>query len=247
MLSVGLGLGLTAPRGAKGFNPITDLGSDLLAWWDAGYGVSTSGSQVTGWTDRKNGLTVSQALGASRPSFSATGFNGAPCVIFDGLDDRLTAAQPAIIPVGSAASWAFCVVDQVAAADPMNRIFLMWGGTNQDFLLFRRTSGVNRVNAIIGTGSGLVSAAEPTTDFTGRHLVCALVNPTSTSVSVDGGPYTTSTGVPGTTKNTLSIGAFNGSNQQNFQGSIRDIVITNALTAPQLASLTSYLLKRRNI
>jgi len=70
-------------------------------WLDAADAstITESGGAVSEWNDKSgNGRNASQGEVGSRPSYSATGFNGLPGVTFDGANDRmlhgLTAGGP---------------------------------------------------------------------------------------------------------------------------------------------------------
>jgi hypothetical protein len=68
-----------------------NLGSSLVAWWDASYipGL-TGGSSISAWTDRMSGIVASQATGANQPGWSATARNGKPGLTFNGSSTRMT-------------------------------------------------------------------------------------------------------------------------------------------------------------
>jgi hypothetical protein len=58
------------------------LQSQVSLWLDASVtsSLSLSGSSVTQWNSLLGGVNVVQATGANQPVYSATGFNGRPCV-----------------------------------------------------------------------------------------------------------------------------------------------------------------------
>ena len=58
------------------------LQSQVSLWLDASVtsSLSLSGSNVTQWNSLLGGVNVVQATGANQPLYSATGFNGLPCV-----------------------------------------------------------------------------------------------------------------------------------------------------------------------
>lgn len=228
--------------GVRDFSPL-DLGSDLLAWWDASQGVATSGSAVTGWTDRKNGLTVTQALGASRPTFSATDFNGAPCLTFDGADDSL-AMGSSPFPSGADPFEVWVVAQQnTPASDTANRRLLSFGGATSvtRFEIYRQVSGgVNRVTCTAGNGTIAPPCRNDTTVFSSRHLIRAQVTGTQVISTVDNDAPVAVSVVPALGSASLAIGSPN-----NFGGLLRDILVTKALSAGQAASLQSILMSRR--
>ncbi len=75
-----------------------NLGSALVAWWDAGNTANIVFSpNIQTWTDRQSGI-VATASGA-QPGWSATARNGKPGLTFDGATQRMT-FTPAF-PVGA--------------------------------------------------------------------------------------------------------------------------------------------------
>lgn len=60
-----------------------DLGS-TLAWWDAEYGITQSGAQVTRWVDRVGGLALTQDAASAQPEFAVNARNGKAGVVFGG-------------------------------------------------------------------------------------------------------------------------------------------------------------------
>lgn len=63
-------------------SPVQHLDAQTITGVDNGNTFST-------WTARL-GSNVTQATGTKRPTYQATGFNGLPCVRFDGTDDEQT-------------------------------------------------------------------------------------------------------------------------------------------------------------
>lgn len=67
------------PAGATPFNPLS-LAS-LLLWLEPSTGVTTSGSDVTQWTDQKSAVPFTP--GANKPVVNAAGFNGRQSIYSD--------------------------------------------------------------------------------------------------------------------------------------------------------------------
>lgn len=240
---------LGIPAVIEGYFSPLDLGADLLAWWDASQGVALNGAKVSAWTDRKNGLVAAQATDAARPTLGASAFNNVPGITFDGADDFLTITPvPASIPVGAVGSWIYAVLSQDAlAADATNRYIASYGAGTNDSRHFRRTvSGSNRLNAITGTGAGIVSITEATVDFSGRKLAIAKFDPTTVAAAVDASADTSSAAVPATASTLFNIGASPGGTLFG-QMVLRDLIVTKPLSAPNEAALETYLLARRRI
>lgn len=130
-LSLGLRPGLGAGLGS-GFNPLS-LGEALHDLWDVERPgtVSLSSSTVTEWRSVKQGLAAVQAVGASRPIWSADGLNGRPCLMFDGADDELVFGGVGTFPVAGAPGEIWMLVRQEAGvADTSSRYAFAYGGAS---------------------------------------------------------------------------------------------------------------------
>lgn len=168
-----------------------DLGASLYAWWDASRAdlITQSGGLVSSWKDSVAGYDAVQAVGASKPTYSATGFNGFAVVSADGVDDELTVTGvPAAIPTGAnpvCEEW--YLVDQPLAAgtDSANRNLGSYGGaaSGSTRRVQRATpSGVNRARAIDG-GNNLNNTG---VNFTDRHVIRVVANGSTINIEVDG-------------------------------------------------------------
>ena len=65
--------------------------SNLIAWWDASEGVTTSSGFVSNWFDKIGSKDAAQSNSSYRPlySSSSSNLNSNPSIIFDGLNDYL--------------------------------------------------------------------------------------------------------------------------------------------------------------
>ena len=234
-------------------SPITILGDDLLAWWtaDDANTVTLVGSAVSAWRDKKNGYELTQSLGAARPAYSATSFNGKPGLSFDGVDDRLSEESVFSFPIGSAGGEIWGVIQQnAAAADAGTKVMLSYGGSSS---AVRRgagriaASGVNRGQVDVGNGSVVSGANNLLVDLSGRHVLRGKIEPTVCSVDVDTTPAASSTSViPATGTVRTRIGAISNTSASNFwNGLMRDVIVTQPLSAGKASDLLSYLLARR--
>ena len=138
------------------FSPL-DLGPGVvLAWWSADRDdtfTRTGGSPIVSWRDCVGGLTLTQSVSGSRPTWSANSFGGAPCVVFDGTDDELTLeAQPFPSAAGPVEMWA--VASQAAlAGDSSTRQLFGYGGTsNATRRALARATGVTESISSAGVG-----------------------------------------------------------------------------------------------
>lgn len=241
---------IVGPAGPQSWNPFL-LGSVLIAWWDSSQGVSLSGSNVTAWADRKGGYSAVQGTGASQPLWSATSFNGAPGITFDGSDDELTLASvPFATSANTSEIYAVCQQDGLAADTGTRHVFSYGGtaGASRRALVRRVASGVNRGASEVGDGASGIVTTITGVDFSTRHLVGAIITGTTTSTFVDSSANTDTSTIPATGTTRTRIGSNNSNTAGNFwNGKIRDIVVTSALTTEQRTALKTFLLSRRNL
>lgn len=231
------------------------LGALLLGAWDAERSdlITTAGSAVSSWRDVVAGYDASQAVGASRPAYSATSFNGRPGITFDGSDDELTFAGVGAFPVGASAGEIWSLADQTAlVADTTNRdLFAYGGGTFPTSRVIRRIvlSGVNRARAITGDGAASQNTTNTLVDFSGRQIVRAIVGATQTRINVSGQEDPTPTAVvPATGSVRTRIGASPlGTAAFFYQGVINYVAITGPLTDAQSAQMIQFLKSRGGI
>ena len=242
-MQMGMG-GRSQAEGSGGWSPF-NLGSKLLEWWDSSSGVNLSGSNVTSWVGKKSGYTVAQGTGASQPTYSATSFNGAPGLTFDGTDDYLElASQP--FPSGAAPSeiWGVCQQNALSG-DATARILCGYGG---DSSVFRRGVGRasgNVVSAASGNGA-IVPTSGTSTIFTGRVMVRGIFSATAVTGQVNATVDASSPSVPATGTSRVRIGAIsNAAAGSYWNGLMRDVIVTGLLSAEEEANLQTFLLNRR--
>jgi hypothetical protein len=252
-MRLGLGLGLTdgavlVSRGPTGF-----LGSSLLAYWDAeaSSSLTLSANSVTTWTDTVAGYAPTQSVSGSKPTYSATGFNGRPGITFDGTDDYLLLSSSGI-PSGAVDLELWVLIDQTSlVADTTDRYPLSIGGAasvnNQVRLMRSVVTDVNRAGARAGNGTTNSAVTTGAADFSGRHVVRAKFNQSGFSASIDGNALASSASIiPNTNGTAIAIGA-----QLTGGGAAKCVMsaalITSALNADQAAQLTQYLKARGGI
>lgn len=239
-------------RGGGASNPIVILGTDLLGYWDANRAdlITQSGGLVSQWLDIRHGYALVQATGANQPGYSATGFNGRPCVTGNGTGQYMTLA-PDPFPVDAFELWA--VVDQTAfAADATIRVIFQKGGNTASTAQgIRRAvvSAVNRARSSYRSSNETQSLA----DFSGRHVVRGVFLTGGTlgfgthECFIDGvsdGLTNVGTGevIPQTRArlfaSTLDTAA------SFYQGGACAILVTNPLSASKSGALTAALMQR---
>lgn len=229
------------------WNPL-QLGADLLAWWSADRNdsiIRTGGTPIVSWVDVKNGYVATQGVSGSRPAYSPTGFGGFPCIVFDGTDDELTVAS-CPLPTGATPAEVWAVANQSAlVADTGTRQLLSYGGTSnatRRALLRRVVSAANRASLDVGDNSVAQAVNDTAVDFSGRHFARGVFGATASTLQVDGNATITSTSVvPVTGSTRVRIGASSANTAANFwNGSVRDIVVTNALSVAQAALMAAW-------
>lgn len=139
-------------------------------------------AQINGLYDNSN---ASQATAANQPTYQATGFNGFPCLSFDGVDDQLAISVPQAYNQDI-----FAVVDTVNVGIE-NRLFLNRIIGTSPFppaLYFGGTSGSGGTNnnPSIFWGSGAAFKVNPTVTTQKKCIIrFKLGNPCE--IQVDGG------------------------------------------------------------
>jgi hypothetical protein len=68
----------------------------LSRWYDANSEAFANSDPVGTWTDRVSGYNLTQTTAGYKPLFKTNILNGLPMILFDGGDDRLTAATTAV-------------------------------------------------------------------------------------------------------------------------------------------------------
>lgn len=249
-------MGSLSSANPRPYDPVAALGSDLIAYWDANRPdlITQSSGAVSSWLDIVAGYDMVQATGAAKPTYSATSFNGAPGVTFDGADDCLTctdAALLAALPTGAAAGEMWAVASQdAAAADATTRFIAAFGGgssTTARSIQRAVVSSANRAKAQLGDGASTsLGATDPLTDFNGRHVLRHQVDATTASITANGGSPTIANIVGATSSTRVRVGSSSVNTAGNFwQGQIPLVMITKPLSVQKAAALQTYLNSRR--
>lgn len=241
------------PFWGGGWSPL-QLGASLLAMWDAERADLITKDDGTGavssWLDVVGGYDAAQAVGASQPIWSATGFNSRPGITFDGLAHELTYASTTGLPTGATACEAWVLFDQTAlAADTTARQILTWGGvTSATARTLRRSVnvGVNRASVVNGNGATADTSGLPAVDFSGRCVMRAIFSGTEITMELNGTAGTATASVPATGTTRLRIGASNGATAAAFAQGVGSLfLITALLDAAQATRLSTFLNGRR--
>lgn len=232
----------------------SSLGSACYAWWDAEWlpSLTLSAGAVSAWASRVGSAqSFVQATSTRRPLFDATGHNGRPAVVFDGVDDYLELASHSL-PSGSTACEIWMVLDQrtLASVTGSVDIFDYGGGATVSRRVRRAVaSGVNRLALQNGTGSATTSLTISAGDFSGRHVVRVQFTGTNLVGQVDNLATNTVASIPGTASAARArIGATDSSTTPTAgtysNVAISSIVVTAPLDSTQAANMLTYLSRR---
>jgi hypothetical protein len=235
--------------GRHRYDYVAALGSDLIAGWDAQRAdlITQSGGIVSSIADVKAGYVASQGTTSSKPSYSATGFNGAPCIQHDGIDDCFTCSDSGLLAILGALSaieiWAVCSQDGLSSEGTRTLLGIGGGGT-AGWELEKVNSVGNKARASTGTGSGIITAVSSSL-FEGRHAVRAECGAT-TALTMDADARVTSTGTPSIVATRLRIGASTGSTATIFYNGLWNrLLVTKPLSATKAAALMADSQQRR--
>lgn len=254
-MSMWIGPSLGVTRDTGGYNPVSALGTDLLAYWEADRAdtITATGGLVSSWRDIIGGLNVGQGGGANKPVYDPTIFNGRPAVTFDGVDDALEGTiGSSALPNAANPCEMWCLADQQEPgvdANTVNRVAFMYG--NGNFLFDRRLrkrnlDGVQQSHLIVGTGASSAQVDNTSVVLLGRHVMRARITPTSIHYIVDSSAEVTRTStVTSTTVSKVGIGCIGVVGGQIWKGSIAACLVTLPLSAQKAADLMNFLNSRR--
>lgn len=216
-----------------------ELSGSILAWWDAGVGITVTGAGVSSWVDRISGLELVQSTDANRPAYSATGFNGSPGLTFDGTADYLSMeSQPFGSDDGNFEVWAVLQND-AAGATTGNKFAVTIGAPSASGNMVRNTNNVMRST----TG---VAVAEATGPFASRHLARSIFKTGLASIQMDGGTAVTAVVDPAIGSTRTRVGSNISDTAGAFwHGKIRDVIVTRLLAEEDATLLETFLLGRR--
>lgn len=154
---VSFGLG-TAPEAAA------TTPSGCVAWYRANTGVTIDSlTRVSAWNDQSgNGNHLTQTIATDQPLLiRSTLMNGFPCILFDGVDDVLTA--PFTPQTGAGARTIVAVVQwAVSIGGSVQRSLISWGTDSslQSFALSVRQDAINTYGAFF-TGTSFSARTPP--------------------------------------------------------------------------------------
>jgi lysophospholipase L1-like esterase len=247
-----------APAVSSVFSP-AGLSVPLVLWLDAAEGVTTSGSNVTGWANlapTRSGYNATQTNAARQPAYSATGgVAGKPGVVFDGSANRyLELTGPGLGLANAVSGISMCIVysPTYKSTEPETVIWVS-SGTSASMARFNYTLNNSPLGQRViqatrtdgGAYSGIFSAA-PTQGPCWETVVADYANAQGT-IFRNGlplqvaAPLSTSGNTSATNSQIIRIGALD-SGVYTFQGVISEILIWQGkLSAVDRALLDAYI------
>jgi len=246
------------------YNPVTDLGASLLAWWDCnpvyfganGYiNVNTvlpvqapvEGDKPQRWADIVSGQLLT-ASSIARPTYNASAFGGKPCMSYDGSANCWVLTLTGQFPAGAAASELWCLLGRDASQpDSANRSIVSYGASTVTMReLQKRGDAPDRAGGSVGTGAAATSLTGTNVSFEGgNHWMRGEFSPTTHTLTVDGVAEGNVGAVPNTTATRIRIGANSASSAATFfQGRIAAVLVTGPLAAGKAANVASWLTGR---
>jgi hypothetical protein len=204
----------------------------LLAWFNAGQGITLNGTNVSAWADTSGTYTVTQATAANQPAY-VTGdvaYKQRPYVSFDGSNDVLTASNI----LGVAANAEYTII-AVAAVTTVGSVAFAANTTGEYRV---SNAGTARFNG----GGGLIQATQG--GDTAIHLYKCEINRTTGVLrgGVDNNASTGTAAIP-TTLTDYSTGVlqFGGNGASRAQVLIFDVMFYNRiLSAAEQRSMYNY-------
>jgi hypothetical protein len=88
--------------------------------WDAGYGITLNGTDVSGWKDRIQGRTWLQSTAAAQPQYATSVINGNNAVFANNTNKFMTSNIPVTIGDNYWVAWVFLDSNAGAVIGPHN-------------------------------------------------------------------------------------------------------------------------------
>ncbi|MBS1954390.1 MAG: chitobiase/beta-hexosaminidase C-terminal domain-containing protein [Cyanobacteria bacterium SZAS-4] len=223
----------------------------LVTWLKSDYGVTTSGSNVTNWTDFSGlGNSASQATSTKQPTFVTNAVNGFPALSFDGTSDYMQ------LPSGMAgfAGATIYIVANPTTITLARRLLDFGSGVtnNNNLTVSEFVSGANKGSSLVSYNGSTSSIVSSTTGLTAStfQVLEYLQNGSNVGTLFTNGTQTatgTVTNINNVTRSTNVIGAACNNNDW-FSGSIAEILVYNtALSSTDRGNVQTYLKNKYGI
>jgi hypothetical protein len=220
-------------KAAGGFSPLQL--TSLRGWWKSDVGI-TIATGVSAWADQStNGNTLLQATGGAQPTLTAGQINGLPAVVFDGVDDTISATFTLAKP-----TTVFIVMSQPTWTNA-DRLFD--GKTANDSLLLQQSGAPNGILISSGGASTGNTMALALATF---GLVTCVFNGASSSIQVNSVAAVTGT-VGATAAGGFTIGSRAAPLAFGNIAVAEVIVMAAVATAAEITSVKAYIAARYGI
>lgn len=225
--------------------------SGLITWLKADFGVITSGSSVTNWTDFSGaGNSASQATSTKRPTLVTNAVNGFPAISFDGSSDYVQLPSGMANFTGGATIY---IVANPSSIVNAKRLLDFGSGVanNNNLTVSEFVSGPNKGTSFISYNGSTSSGVSSSSGLTANTFqVLEYLQSSNGGTLFTNGTVTaagTVTNPNNVTRTTNIIGAAS-SGTDWFTGSIAEILVYNtALDANGRAAVETYLLNKYGI
>ena len=225
--SAGLGISRIAPPTIPTVN--------LMARFNADFGVTTSGSNVTSWTDQQNGIV---ATAFNNPTLSTNQLNGRNAISFNGSNTYLTFTFPT--PLASGVKRSFVIIGKYNNPTSQPQVGYLNSTTSDLCYIFKN--------------SGQDTSYYYTQDRQIQGPAVSLANYHVMTVVHNGVPGTNFIRINGTTSTTANYGSMDnlpqitsiviggrGTPSEIINGSIVELLIYDKeLTSEEIAQIETY-------
>ncbi len=228
------------------YHPLNALAGKLLAFWqfDRDDLVDVASGTVTGARDMVAYFNALQATAANQPAYAATWAGSVNCLAFDGSNDFLSIANSLASGAADIEVWAL-VQNEATDTTTQRTLMAIGGGTYGTQIRISKRAADGFLQMVVGTGgTGTATVVAPQASGPNRTLFRGKVGPTASIVEVDGVASAAVSAVPAITAGSSMIGALSGGSNP-WQGKMRDIYVTQALTNAEANQMRNYLLDRR--
>lgn len=232
------------------YDPVAQLGTDLLGYWDAkrqDLMTIGAGNAVSSNRDIKAAIDLVQGTGSAQPVYSATGLHSSQAVVYDGSDDFLAIASVAF-PQGATGCeiWTLASQDALPANTTVRSAFSYGGNAGLARTVSRAVvTGVNRARLTTGDGTTGQTLTGTNVNLSGVCVIRAVFSPTTTSLFVNGIAEGTLSVIPNTSNSRTRMGANSNTTAAGFWlGPIGAVLVTNLLSAGKASPLQAWLMSR---
>lgn len=239
---------LTSPNKTSLSSPYM---TNLQNWYEADSGVVESSSKVSQWTDKSvNGRNATQSNASYKPTYSATGLNGKPTIIFDGTTNGI---MMNFTGGGSALTeWTACfVLYQVIKTTLLQELLMTSGTWATGKIAFQTQINARNVLIHLNPTDPTVSGYSWTDNTPYLYIVTGKASGGVTTMRyyINGVTYNTATSSTSTTNfGSVNMGGWDQDLTRTLNGGISAILLySSELTTDQRLQTQSYLASKWGI